>query len=87
MVSKTKGREFESYLPCTLLDKNKKMAKIVEFFKESYDEMVNKVTWPKYNELQNSSFLVLIASLIFALLIGLIDLGFDNALTWFYEEF
>ncbi|MEL6557889.1 MAG: preprotein translocase subunit SecE [Bacteroidota bacterium] len=63
------------------------MAKIVEFFKESYDEMVNKVTWPKYNELQNSSFLVLIASLIFALLIGLIDLGFDNALTWFYEEF
>ena len=63
------------------------MAKIVEFFKESYDEMGNKVTWPKYNELQNSSFLVLIASLIFALLIGLIDLGFDNALTWFYEEF
>ena len=63
------------------------MAKIVEFFKESYDEMVNKVTWPKYNELQNSSFLVLIASLIFALLIGLIDLGFDNALTWFYKEF
>ncbi len=63
------------------------MAKIVEFFKESYDEMVNKVTWPKYNELQNSSLLVLIASLIFALLIGVIDLGFDNALTWFYEEF
>ena len=63
------------------------MAKIVEFFKESYDEMVNKVTWPKYNELQNSSFLVLIASLIFAFLIGHIVLGFDNALTWFYEEF
>ena len=63
------------------------MAKIVEFFKESYDEMVNKVTWPTYSELQNKSFLVLIASLIFALLIGVIDLGFDNALTWFYEEF
>lgn len=63
------------------------MAKIVEFFKESYDEMVNKVTWPKYNELQNSSLLVLVASLIFALLIGLIDLGFDNALSWFYKEF
>ncbi len=63
------------------------MAKIVEFFKESYDEMLNKVTWPKYTELQSSSILVLVASLIFALLIGLIDLGFDNALQLFYNEF
>ena len=63
------------------------MAKIIEFFKESYDEMLNKVTWPKYTELQNSSILVLVASLIFALLIGLIDMGFDNALQLFYKEF
>jgi len=63
------------------------MAKIVEFFKESYDEMLNKVTWPKYTELQNSSILVLVASLIFALLIGVIDKGFDIALELFYKEF
>jgi preprotein translocase subunit SecE len=46
-----------------------------------------KVSWPKYSELQASSILVLVASLIFALLIGVMDLAFDNAMTWFYQEF
>jgi preprotein translocase subunit SecE len=34
--------------------------------------------------LQGSAILVLVASLIFAIVIGLIDLGFSNGLTWFY---
>lgn len=62
------------------------MTKLVNFLKESYDEMVHKVTWSKYSELQNSSVLVLVASLIFALFIGLIDLGFENALDWYYNN-
>jgi|TARA_B100002049_G_scaffold18142_1_gene12352 preprotein translocase subunit SecE len=49
--------------------------------------MVNKVTWPSYNSLQNSSVLVLVASLIFAIFIGVIDLGFENAMSLFYETF
>jgi preprotein translocase subunit SecE len=57
------------------------------YVKDSYDEMRNKVTWPKYKELQNSSFLVLVASLIFALIIGLIDLAFKNIMEWFYNAF
>ncbi len=61
------------------------MAKIIESIKDSYNEMVHKVTWPKYGELQNSSILVLVASLIFALLIWVIDLGFQNGIDWFYE--
>ena len=63
------------------------MSQIITFFKDSYDELVHKVTWPKYGELSNSSILVLVSSLIFALLIGVIDLAFDNAVTWFYNEF
>ena len=47
----------------------------------------SKVTWPKFNELQSSGILVLVASIIFAFVIGLIDLGFKNVLTWFYREF
>lgn len=62
------------------------MSKLIEFFKESYNEMVHKVTWTKYNDLQNSSILVLVASLIFALFIGLIDFGFDNLLKWYYDN-
>lgn len=63
------------------------MNKIKTFVKESVNEMRFKVSWPKYNELQSSSILVLVASLIFALLIGVMDLAFDNAMTWFYREF
>ncbi|MAZ41253.1 MAG: preprotein translocase subunit SecE [Cyclobacteriaceae bacterium] len=63
------------------------MSQIITFFKDSYNELVHKVTWPKYGELSNSSILVLVSSLIFALLIGVIDLAFDNAVTWFYNEF
>ncbi len=61
------------------------MNKLKAFFQESYVEMRHKVSWPKYSDLQSSSVLVLVASLIFALLIGVIDLGFDNAMNWFYS--
>ncbi len=63
------------------------MEKVKNYILESIDEVRNKVTWPKFNELQSSAILVLVASLIFALVIGFIDLGFNNALGWFYREF
>ncbi len=63
------------------------MEKVKNYILESIDEIRNKVSWPKFNELQSSAILVLVASLIFALIIGVIDLGFNNALSWFYREF
>lgn len=63
------------------------MNRLIEFLRASYDEMKNKVTWSKYASLQRSSVLVLVASLIFALLIGVMDLAFENAMTWFYNAF
>jgi len=63
------------------------MQKLIDFIKASKDEMVNKVSWPPYNQLQESSILVLVASLIFALMIGVIDLAFDNTMSWFYNAF
>lgn len=63
------------------------MNKVVLFFKESYVELKEKVTWPKWSELQNSSTLVLIASLIFALVIFGMDRVFETVLGWFYESF
>jgi len=63
------------------------MNKLVVLISESYQEMVNKVTWPSLSSLQSSSVLVLVASLIFALFIGLIDLGFENVMSLFYETF
>jgi len=63
------------------------MEKIKNYLLESIDEVRNKVSWPKFGELQSSAILVLVASLSFALVIGIIDLGFKNALAWFYREF
>ena len=64
------------------------MKKVVAFVKESYWEMKNKVSWPTYRELQENSILVLIASLIFAVVIGLMDLAFKGVLKdWFYVVF
>jgi len=63
------------------------MNKLFVLISESYQEMVNKVTWPSLSSLQSSSVLVLIASLIFALFIGIIDLGFENVMSLFYETF
>ena len=63
------------------------MERVKNYLLESIEEVRNKVSWPKFSELQSSAILVLVASLIFALVIGLIDVGFKNALSWFYREF
>jgi preprotein translocase subunit SecE len=63
------------------------MSKVITFFKDSYQELVHKVTWPKYASLQNSAILVLVASLIFALMIGAIDYVLENGVKFYYEAF
>ena len=54
------------------------MKKIVAYIKESYDELVHKVSWPTYSELSSNAVAVLYASLIIALLVFLMDLCFQN---------
>ncbi|WP_018476829.1 preprotein translocase subunit SecE [Pontibacter roseus] len=63
------------------------MSKVKGYIDETVDEMRNKVSWPSYSELQNSSVLVLIGSLIFALVVGAMDFVFDSTLSWFYNQF
>lgn len=63
------------------------MEKLKAYILESVDEIRNKVSWPKFSELQSSAILVLVASIIFALIIWVFDLGFNGALAWFYKEF
>ncbi|MGB3182305.1 MAG: preprotein translocase subunit SecE [Cyclobacteriaceae bacterium] len=61
------------------------MAKLQSYIKDSINELRHKVTWPSYNELQNSSILVLVASVIFASVIGLIDIGFREIMEFIYS--
>jgi preprotein translocase subunit SecE len=49
------------------------MDKIRLYIKESYNELVHKVTWPTWSSLQSNTILVIVASVIFALLILVMD--------------
>jgi preprotein translocase subunit SecE len=62
------------------------MAKVSEYIKESYVELTQKVTWPTWGELWNSSILVLIASLIIAMIILLMDQTIGFLLKQFYSS-
>lgn len=53
--------------------------------KESYNELVHKVTWPTLKELQNSALVVMVASLIFALIVFAMDISFQKILEGIYK--
>ena len=46
--------------------------------KESYNELVHKVSWPTKSELANSTLIVMVASIVASLVIWLIDLGINS---------
>lgn len=57
--------------------KIEQMKKIISYCKESYDELVHKVSWPTKSELTNSAVVVLYASLLIALVVFLMDFVFQ----------
>ena len=59
----------------------------VENVKESYNELVHKVSWPTRKELAQSAVIVLIASISLALIVWLMDLCFENIMTFVYGLF
>ena len=61
--------------------------KFVDNLKESYVELVHKVSWPTRKELSKSAVLVLIASIILALVVWLMDFSFDKIMTLVYSLF
>jgi preprotein translocase subunit SecE len=62
------------------------MKEIIAYIKESYNELVYKVSWPTRTEVANSAVVVMIASLIIAALIFVIDSVFEGVLRFFYER-
>ena len=61
--------------------------KLVDSIKESYNELVYKVSWPTRKELVQSAVLVLVASLVLALIVWLIDLSFEKIMQLIYGLF
>jgi len=61
--------------------------RINNYFRETRDELVNKVSWPTWEELRESTWIVLVASLLFALVIWGLDSVLGVSLTQFYNLF
>ncbi|MDE7382143.1 MAG: preprotein translocase subunit SecE [Muribaculaceae bacterium] len=59
--------------------------KLLKDIKESYNELVYKVSWPTQKQLINSSVLVLIASIILAVFIMVVDKLFDLLMQLIYS--
>ncbi len=60
--------------------------KIKGYIKESYNELVNKVTWPAWSDLQNSAIVVMIASFIIAMVIYAMDISFSFVMETIYKN-
>ncbi len=59
--------------------------KLIDDIKESYNELVYKVSWPTQKQLINSSVLVLIASIIIAVFIWVVDKIFNLLMELVYS--
>jgi len=62
------------------------MNQIREYISESFNELLTKVSWPSWKELQSSSIIVLVASLIIALLVFAMDSGFKTIMEFIYKN-
>jgi preprotein translocase subunit SecE len=63
------------------------MNKITAYFSESYKELVEKVTWPTWGQLQQSTTIVLVATLLITLIVWLMDFAANSLLKFIYSFF
>jgi preprotein translocase subunit SecE len=62
------------------------MAGIKTYIQEAADELLNKVSWPTWQELQSSSIVVLIATFIISAIIYGMDSLFGNLMKVIYNN-
>ena len=63
------------------------MNKIKAYFQDSYNELMHKVSWPTWAELQSSAMVVMVASLIIGLVVFLMDSVFQGTMNLLYNLF
>ena len=52
---------------------------------DSYNELVEKVSWPSFTQLQSSTIVVMVASLIFAIIVLVMDVSFETVMQGIYK--
>ncbi|MEI9956058.1 MAG: preprotein translocase subunit SecE [Ferruginibacter sp.] len=63
------------------------MNKLSAYIKDSYKELVQKVTWPSWDQLTQSTMIVLGATVVITLVVSIMDFVGKNALTFIYSLF
>jgi len=63
------------------------MNKITIYFRESYRELLEKVTWPTWPQLQSSTVIVLVATILITALVWIMDLASSSILHFVYSLF
>jgi len=61
------------------------MKKFINYLKECYTELTKKVSWPAWPKLQNSALLVLVATVILALVVFVMDFTFQHLMEFVYS--
>lgn len=61
------------------------MNKIGHYIRDSYKELAERVTWPTWPELQQSTMIVLVATILITLVVALMDFAAGGALNFLYK--
>jgi preprotein translocase subunit SecE len=63
------------------------MNKVTTYFRESYRELLEKVSWPTWPQLQQSTIIVLVATLVITGIVWVMDLIAQSGLKLIYSFF
>jgi len=63
------------------------MNKVTTYFRESYKELLEKVSWPTWTQLQQSTLIVLVATLLITAIVWAMDLVAQSGLNLIYSFF
>lgn len=58
--------------------------KFINYLKDCYNELVHKTSWPTRQELTSSSVVVLVASVIIAIAVWIMDFSFEKIIHLIY---
>jgi preprotein translocase subunit SecE len=61
------------------------MNKIAHYFRDSYKELTEKVTWPNWAQLQQSTMIVLVATLVITAIVSVMDAVVGGLLNQIYK--
>ncbi|RTL59823.1 MAG: preprotein translocase subunit SecE [Sphingobacteriales bacterium] len=63
------------------------MNKVSTYFKDSYKELIEKVSWPTWAQLQQSTMIVLAATLLITAMVWVMDTAIAKILELIYSIF